>query len=153
MELRKYKPSDCAILTNLFYQTVHCVNSKDYSEEQLNAWVDGNIDLAKWNNSFSSHHTVVAIENDTIVGFGDIDDSCYLDRLYVHKDYQHMGIATAICDYLESFAIGRKITTHASITAKPFFLQRGYTIVKEQEVIRRGVAMRNFIMEKSNDNT
>ena len=48
----------------------------------------------------------------------------YLDRLYVHKDYQRRGIASAICDALEASMPGKPITTHASITAKPFFLQR-----------------------------
>lgn len=55
-----------------------------------------------------------------------------------------------ICDELERFAGGR-VTTHASITEKPFFLNRGYRVVREQEVIRRGVAMKNHVMEKCPD--
>lgn len=43
MELRKYRQSDCKILTELFYHTVHTVNAKDYTEEQLEQAVDGNI--------------------------------------------------------------------------------------------------------------
>ena len=34
------------------------------------------------------HHTIVAECGNEIVGFGDIDDTGYLDRLYVHKDHQ-----------------------------------------------------------------
>lgn len=30
----------------------------------------------------------IILENSIIVGFGDIDKSGYLDRFYVHKDYQ-----------------------------------------------------------------
>lgn len=41
-----------------------------------------------------------------------------------------------------------KITTHASITARPFFEKRGYVTVKEQQVIRHNVALTNYIMEK-----
>lgn len=40
-------------------------------------------------------------ENDVIVGFGDIDKTGYLDRLFVHKDYQNQDIATVICNELE----------------------------------------------------
>ena len=36
-----------------------------------------------------------------IVCFGDMDETGYLDRLYVHKDYQCRGVASAICDALE----------------------------------------------------
>ncbi len=88
-----------------------------------------------------------AAEDEIIVGFGDIDETGYLDRLYVHKDYQGKGIATAICDRLEQ-AVQGKIVTHASITARPFFEKRGYRVCKEQQVERQGIFLTNFIMEK-----
>lgn len=113
-------------MAELFYNTAHSVNSKDYTEEELNAWATGRVDLQEWNQSFLKHKTVVVIENDEIVGFGDIDDSGYLDRLYVHKDYQEV---------------------------KTFFQHRGYHIVKEQKVIRQGIALINYIMEKRTDSS
>lgn len=148
MQLREYITSDCEQLAELFYQTVHSVNAKDYSAEQLAVWANGKVDLQEWNKSFLEHLTIVAVENDTIVGFGDIDRSGYLDRLYVHKNHQGEGIASAICDKLEQAAGERKITTHASVTARPFFEHRGYHIVRQQEVIRNGIALTNFVMEK-----
>ena len=148
MWIREYKPADCEQMAELFYNTVHNINAKDYAEEQLNVWATGRVDLQEWNLSFLKHKTIVAIENDEIVGFGDIDDSGYLDRLYVHKDYQGIGVASAICNKLEDSVNGKIITTHASITAKPFFQQRGYRVVKEQKVIRQGIALTNYVMEK-----
>lgn len=148
MIIRKYRSSDCEKLYQLFYDTVHTVNVGDYTEEQLNVWATGSVDLTEWNKSFLEHYTVVAIENDTIAGFGDMDKTGYLDRLYVHKDYQNKGIATAICDNLEQVFRFDKITTHASITAKPFFINRGYKVIKEQYVIRGGIALKNYVMEK-----
>lgn len=119
MVIREYISSDCERLADLFFQTVHTVNAKDYTKEQLNVWATGNVDLSVWNNSFLEHYTLVAVENDVIVGFGDIDNTGYLDRLFVHKDYQRQGIATALCDGLE--AGFDKVTTHASITASDYF--------------------------------
>ena len=148
MQLRKYQPSDCAQMAELFHQTVHSVNAKDYTQEQLDAWATGEVDLQAWDASFRAHKTIIAVKNGEIVGFGDMDETGYLDRLYVHKDYQGQGIASAICDELERFAAGKTITTHASITAKPFFQHRGYRVVHKQEVIRHGVALTNFVMEK-----
>lgn len=146
MLIREYIPSDCEQIAELFYQTVHTVNVKDYQLEQLSVWASGNVDLSVWNKSFLEHNTLVAIENSIIVGFGDIDSTGYLDRLYVHKDYQKQGIASALCDKLENGFT--KITTHASITAKPFFLHRGYKVVKEQQVERNGIFLTNYVMEK-----
>lgn len=145
MEIRKYQPSDCKALTELFYHTVHTVNAKDYTEEQLNVWATKQIDLEKWNLSLQEHYSLVAMEDDVIVGFGDIDETGYLDRLYVHADYQRKGIAAAICDQLELTVQG-SITTHASITARPFFEKRGYKVVKEQQVERKGILLTNYVM-------
>lgn len=83
-----------------------------------------------------------------IAGFGDIDETGYLDRLYVHKDYQRRGVAAALCDAMERTAPG-KIVTHASITARPFFEGRGYTVVRTQQVERQGVLLTNYVMEKA----
>jgi len=79
-----------------------------------------------------------------------MDKTGYLDRLYVHKDFQGQGIATIIADELEKYAQRRDIiiTTEASITAKPFFEKRGYKTIKQQSVERKGQTLINFIMEK-----
>ena len=114
----------------------------------MDAWATGTMNLEEWDKSFSAHDTVVAIINGEIFGFGDMDMAGYLDRLYVHKDHQGEGIATAICDRLERNAYTDKFTTHASITAVPFFIDRRYGVVREQTVIRNGVKLINYVMEK-----
>ncbi|WP_154516651.1 GNAT family N-acetyltransferase [Velocimicrobium porci] len=148
MLLRMYNTSDCEFLAELFYQTVHNVNAKDYTKEQLDVWATGNVNLNEWDKSFLAHFTIVAIKNEIIVGFGDIDKTGYLDRLFVHKDYQRQGIASAICDELEQRVNANKIITHASITAKTFFEQRGYRVIKGQQVIKNGISLTNYVMEK-----
>jgi len=147
MEIREYLPSDCEKLAELFYNTVHTVNAKDYTKEQLDAWATGTVDLKKWNQSLEEHYSLVAVDSGVIVGFGDIDKTGYLDRLYVHADYQRKGIAAAVCNQSEK-AVQGNIVTHASITARPFFEKRGYKVVKEQQVERKGVFLTNFVMEK-----
>ncbi|MGL4736269.1 MAG: GNAT family N-acetyltransferase [Cellulosilyticaceae bacterium] len=147
MIIRAYHPSDCKVLAELFYNTVHTVNARDYTKEQLDVWATGQVDLEKWNQSFQAHDSIVAVDEGIIIGFGDIDHTGYLDRLYVHKDYQNKGVATAICEKLEQTTQG-VIMTHASITARPFFEKRGYKVIKEQQVVRQGVVLTNFVMEK-----
>lgn len=137
MILREYKSADWAQLAQLFYETVHTINILDYSPDQVDAWAHKEIDLPKWDASFRAHKAIVAI-----------DKSGYLDRLFVHKDYQGQGIASAICDELESSIKDVKIVTHASITARPFFKARGYIVVRKQKVVRDGIELINFVMEK-----
>ena len=139
MILKKYNPDDCIKLLKLFYDTVRNVNRKDYNDEQLSVWAPDNF-------------TIVAEINGEIVGFGDIEKTGYLNRLFIHKDYQNMGIASAIVKELEKYAEKTcicTIITEASITAKPFFERLGYTLVKKQQVERIGISLTNYVMEKN----
>lgn len=147
MFLRKYRAEDCEELARLFYDTVHTVNAMDYTKEQLDAWAPCVMDLEEWERSFREHDCIVAVAGKTIIGFGDMDRNGYLDRLFVHKDYQKKGVGASICGRLEQ-AVQGKIITHASITAKPFFEKRGYRMIRKQQVIRKGAVLINFVMEK-----
>ena len=151
MNIRKYEVTDCAKIVDLFYDTVHTINAKDYTKTQLDVWATCKTDIVAWNNAFLEHNTLVAEEDSIIVGFGDMDNNGYLDKLYIHKEYQGKGIATAIVNELEKQATiqGNDIfITHASITSKPFFEKRGYIVICDNNVIRNGVELKNFIMEK-----
>lgn len=148
MELRLYREEDAAVLAQLFYDTVHTINALDYTPQQLDAWAPVQRDLAAWHHSLASHVTLVALIDETIVGFGDMDAQGYLDRLYVHKAFQRRGIATAIVDELERAVSVPTYTVQASVTAMPFFARRGYQVVRVQQVSRNGVTLKNFWMEK-----
>ena len=151
MNIRSYRAADCPLLAQLFYDTVHTVNARDYSPAQLAAWATGSVDLAAWNRSFLQHHTLVAIDADQIVGFGDMDQDGFLDRLYVHHAFQRRGVARAILQQLEEQAKARgvtRFTTHASITARPFFERFGYVVLQRNEVVRAGISLTNYTMEK-----
>mgnify|MGYP002233563868 FL=1 len=64
MKIRTYQPEDCKTLIELFYNTVHTVNAKDYTKEQLDAWTTGIVDLEKWNQSFEEHFSLVALDGE-----------------------------------------------------------------------------------------
>ena len=64
MELRHYEPADCTAMAQLFHDTVHTVNARDYAPEQLDAWATGKVDLAEWDRSFRAHRTLVAVEGE-----------------------------------------------------------------------------------------
>ena len=148
MKIRRYEPGDLAQITALFYDTVHAVNAADYSPEQLDAWADGAPDLDRWNGSLLAHHSLVAVEDGAVVGFGDMARDGYLDRLYVAHTHLRRGVASALCAALEQAVPADRYTTHASRTALPFFLAQGWRGVKEQTVERRGVTLNNYVMEK-----
>lgn len=148
--VRKYMPQDCGEIIRLFYNTVHTVNAKDYSKDQLDVWATKQIDFEKWDKSLREHYSLVSIHNGIIVGFGDVDYTGYIDRLYVHHDYQGKGIGTEICNKLEENISG-SLSVHASITARPFFEKRGYVVVEELQTIKGGIALINYLMTKNSE--
>ena len=152
IQLRALKETDVLECITLFQNTIHAVNAKDYSPLQLEAWapkVKPEITL-RWQ-TLSENISYVAEYANQIVGFGDLTKEGYLDRLFVHKDFQGRGIAAAIVQKLEERANElnlKEITTAASITAKPFFERARFFVMKEQQVEIQGVKLTNFVMRK-----
>ena len=149
MTLRPYRTGDLAAIAALFYESVHTLCRGDYTTEQLDAWATGSIDEEAWDASFRAHHTLVAEENGVLLGFADMAEDGYLDRLYVHPVHTKKGVATALVNALEAACPAAQFTTHASMTARPFFEKRGYRVEQEQQIVRRGVTLTNFVMKKT----
>lgn len=151
MIIRKYRDSDLDQILYLFYNTVHTINSKDYSESQLAAWAVRDPDKHKWGESLSNNISYVAELNDTIIGFGDLNHERYIDRLFTHKDFQGIGVASKILGTLEKEAKRLayiEVYTEASITAKPFFENQKYYTVLCQNKSYKGQNFINYIMKK-----
>lgn len=151
MLIKSYEKEFFIDICTLFYETVHSVNAGDYSESQLEAWAPKDNDYSHLKTALEKNWTLVAIEDGVIIGFADIEDTGYLDHLFVHKDYQGNGVATALCNEIEAKGNFNEIETHASITALPFFEKRGYKVVREQIVEIRGEKLKNHVMRKRMD--
>ncbi len=149
--IRKYRPSDARSTARLFYETVHAVNARDYTEEQLDARASPNDDTDTWNRRFIGTNTVVAEECGIIIGFGNMDSTGYLDMLYTHKDRQRQQIGTKITYALEQQALHdgvKEAYTFSSATARPFFESLGWRTVCDNTVTRSGICLTNYRMVK-----
>ncbi len=134
--IRTFQKEDLETVLQLFYETVHTVNARDYNELQLQAWAPKRLDRERWLQSLEKNICYVAEYRGVIVGFGDYNDEHYIDRLFTHKDYQGKGVASYILQKLEKEAVNLghgDIYTEASITAKSFFERKGFICIKEQK--------------------
>lgn len=142
-------------IAKLFYDTVHKVNAKDYSEAQLIAWAPDWLDSIYWDKRIQENdYAIVALSNEAVVGFCSVDDTGYLDLLYVKAEFQGMGIATKLLADIEAYLDKkgvRVITTHSSITAKTFFINRGFLFENMQSVEVRGEHFINYVLNKTRD--
>lgn len=151
IELRIYQEGDAPLLRQLFFQTVHTINRKDYSQSQCDAWAPKEYDQKEWANNLKHNFTLVAVAQDDIVGFADMDGNGYIEHLFVHANYQGRGVASGLMKAIEVQAIEQgfaKLRAQVSVTAQPFFTKCGFFIVKKQHKKHRGEVFINYTMVK-----
>ena len=136
-------------IVELFINTVHNINKKDYTKKQLNAWANPKYDLKTWEKRFEKSKPHLCMLEDEVVGFCEYYDG-YIDCFYIHFKYQGCGVGKLLLTHILELAKNEnidKIKVDASITAKPFFVKFGFIQVKENLVKRKNVELKNFSME------
>ena len=148
--IRKFTDSDAPHVQELYYSTVHAINIRDYTQEQINLWAPANGDPKKWIEKAQESVAYVALIDDTIVGFANITHEGYVDSFYIHHAYQRRGIGARLMARIEKVVAKtvHTLTSDVSITAKPFFERYGYVVVKEELTDSCGTQFTRYAMEK-----
>jgi len=152
MKLRAYVDQDAAATMSVFERAIRITASRDYTTEQINAWVStglDSLDALTWAAARAAAVTIVAVEDEQVVGFSDLVDGSLLDMLFVDPDVSRRGIGAALVGRIVCLA--RKggactLETYASLTSRPLFERFGFVIVDRCTPVVRGVAMTNFKM-------
>lgn len=148
--VRPYRAADMPVLMDLFRDTVHRVNSRDYTVEQVRAWAPAELDPARWA-TLAGRFTVVAEMDGQTAGFADLEADGHIDRFFVHADYQRCGVGRALMGAIvseaERTAVDR-LFAEVSITARPFFERQGFVVRTEQQVLIRGAYLVNYRMDR-----
>jgi putative acetyltransferase len=153
VEIRDATTRDAAPIADLFYHTVLTVNVRDYSRAQVEAWAGPAPEPERWEKRIAAgeRRTFVAEQVERVLGFAEFEGDGHIDTLYVHHEFQGCGIASRLLDRIEAEAQRlclARLYTEASITARPFFERRGFSVVTPQRVEVRGQSFRNYRMEK-----
>lgn len=150
--IRKALNTDIIELRSLFQNTVLAVNRHDYSQAEVEDWASCGEDLSKLEEMIRTHYFIVAVDQQLqIVGFSSITSKGYLHSMFVHEDFQGKGIATILLNDIERYAITAgimRITSEVSLTARPFFLKKGYIVEVEQKRKANQLCLTNFWMAK-----
>ena len=149
--IRYYEAGDALQIARLFYETVRSMNRADYSEEQVRAWAPAIPDPREWHHRMTGCKTLVAEEGGEVVGFCELEEDGHLDMFYLRKDVAGRGIGRLLYEATEQAARGwdlGRVFTEASVTARPFFERQGFRVLGERRVLRLGVELTNFAMEK-----
>lgn len=151
INIREAKLSDITDITSLYQDTIRTVNSKDYSEKQIDLWASQALDTDAWEYRINKDYFIVAEFRDELVGFAYLTKGNHFDGLFVHKDHLRKGIAIKLMRIIESKVIDNGyeiIKADASITALPFFEDQYYIVQKKGKKNYKGLAYENYMVYK-----
>lgn len=151
MEIRKFRREDFNIIRDLHEKTVRYVNSIDYTKEQIETWPGISDNYSSLLKSLEKSISYVALINNKIVGFGDINNLGYISRLYTDKDFQGKGIGSALLKKLEEEAMNlglKEIKLESTTSAKPFYESKGYEVIEKILSNIQGVQHEDWAMVK-----
>ena len=151
MLVRTHRNGDIPEISRLYYDTIHRINSKDYTPEQLDAWAPAIPEPSFWRERFKKYHVYVAEADARIVGFTELDTMGHIDCFFVHHEWQRQGVGALLMDRIVDTAKDEgtpRLFAEVSITAMPFFRRQGFVVVRENEAVRRNVKLKQFAMER-----
>ncbi|NEO73415.1 MAG: GNAT family N-acetyltransferase [Moorea sp. SIO3H5] len=151
MLIRNYQVSDAKAVFDVYKNAIMGIASQAYNSKQVEIWSSYPKDIDQFTKRLSMGITVVAVDSNNIVAFGQLHPANHIDLLFTAKDYSRQGYATAIYQQLEDEALRQSVNclyTEASRISKYFFLKQGFTIIEPETVFLSGVGFERFRMEK-----
>jgi putative acetyltransferase len=151
VHIRRFRAGEEAALFNVFHSAIHLIASRDYSQEQVNAWAPNGVSEALWAEKILSINPFVAEIDGEAVGYADLQPSGYIDHFFVSGDHPRQGIGASLMGVIhqEASRLGVvELTSDVSLTAQPFFEKFGFHIVERRLPELRGVVIPNARMRK-----
>ncbi|EUJ48968.1 GNAT family N-acetyltransferase [Listeria fleischmannii] len=151
IHLVRYNRKYLTAIVALFNNTIQQVNREDYSQAELNEWIQSNPNYDLWHENLESSYCILVIKAGNLVGFGNITIEGYIDLFYVSHVMIHQGVGRLLFNELEKYAVLESVAsiyTDASITATPFFRKMGLDLMRKQDNQRNNENLINYRMEK-----
>jgi putative acetyltransferase len=149
--IKEAEADDFEALKNLFIDTVHTINAKDYTKEQILAWAPNSLTASEFKEKLKDSYLFKAEKKRCIVGFINLLPSGLIGYLYVDKNFINKKIATMLLKKAEQKAkdlVLTQISLEASITSYPFFKKRGFVEEIKQMKLHNGFYFQNYRMTK-----
>ncbi|MCV0368538.1 GNAT family N-acetyltransferase [Filomicrobium sp.] len=149
--IRRCQEKDLGATAQIFFDAVHFGTRDHYNDAQRQAWAPTVPEPSGWHQRLTSQTTLVAEQEDQIVGFMSLSREGCIDLAFVTPDRMGSGITSKLYEAILIEAADHGLTklwTEASYLARSFFLRQGWQVIEPQTVTRNGIALTNFVMEK-----
>ncbi|MEM9541738.1 MAG: GNAT family N-acetyltransferase [Cyanobacteria bacterium P01_E01_bin.42] len=152
MSIRQYKPTEVAAIAEVYRNAILGIACDFYSREQVEVWSSLLGDLETFGKKLQQGLTLVAVEDEKIIAFGQLHPNNRIAFLYTIHEYARKGYASQIYQQLEQEAIAQGVqylSTEASRVSKFFFLKQGFEILEREIVLRQNMEFERFKMQKN----
>jgi putative acetyltransferase len=152
MLVRAYAERDAAALAAIYRSAVQEIGPRDYSCEQVAAWLSLAPSAKQVHSLYTDGRTaLVAVDaHDQPLAFGDLESDGQIGYLYCSPEAAGTGVTPSVYEALEAEARSRPVSwiyVEASEAARRFFLRRGFRVLARRELHIAGVPIHNFAME------
>ncbi len=151
MYIRRYKSGEESSLWEIFFNTIHRINIRDYNKSQILAWAPPDLDKEIWRNKIESINPFVVVNDERIVGYADLQENGLIDHFFCDHRWQRKGVGSLLMKKIQEEATQEgldSLFSEVSVTAKPFYASHGFIVTKKQALEIRGEILNNFRMEK-----
>ena len=107
MEVRGSRETAIPAIARLYYDTVHRINRRDYSRQQIEAWAPAAEGESFWRERFERYRVFVAEHAGIVTGFAELEITGHVDCFYVHHAWQRQGVGRLLMARIECEARGR----------------------------------------------
>ena len=154
ISIRDYQPDDVQALANIYFNTIHKINIQHYTDEQVNVWAPkSSIENTEgWAKKIPRTQPIIATIGNKIVGFAEFETNGHIDCFYCHHEWIGKGVGSALMKEILQRAKNNHvhlIFSEVSITAKTFFEKWGFITITQQTIVRKGIELTNFKMERT----
>ncbi len=148
--IRPRTTADRAGCFEVFFRAVREGAASRYTAAERAAWAPNDRFDPTAEDRFEGMPGWVAVDaNGQVVGFLIVSDEGYLDMLFVLPEQMGHDTAAALYDRLIEWAGKRalpRLTSHASLFARPFLEKRGWQVLEQEEKPLNGERLLRFHM-------
>lgn len=149
--IRSFDADRDTLHTALLYHAAVRDGATAYTVAQRRAWSPDVPETGAWRARLTQQTVLCAEGPDGLVGFMSFDASGLLDLAFVAPEAAGRGVGSALLAATEEAARKAglaRLTTDASHMLAPLLRRRGWSVLDERIVERRGVTLANTRMEK-----
>lgn len=101
MKIRRYKSGEEEEIYQVYFRSTREVVSREYTLNQVLRWAPDDNDLLEWVNRLSKKNPFVAVVDNVIVGFAELESDGHIDMFYCLPEWVGKGVGTQLLKSLE----------------------------------------------------